>query len=132
MAASTFADDLRAALDPVLVPRGFASGQGEGPQVIFCASYDVLADRHPRLPQIGEQPSGIGACLDLVVTDDGLGHATFRLEGWSLGDSLRHVGLDEQAAGAELAQQRDLTDALDAVASALEDLLTLGADAGTG
>ena len=118
-----FSDDVRAALDPVLVPRGFASGQGDGPQVIFCASYDVLADRHPRLPQIGEQQGGVGACLDLVVTDEDSGHVSFRLEGWSLGDTLRDVGLDDRAAAVDQAQQRDLASALDAVDCALEDLL---------
>jgi len=126
MAASTFSDDVRAALDPVLVPRGFASGQGTGPQVIFCAPYDLLAERHPRLPQIGEQQGGLGACLDLVVTDDGSGQATFRLEGWSLADTLRAVGLDDRAAGVDQEQQRGLAHALGAVATALEDLLTVG------
>jgi hypothetical protein len=124
MAVSTFSDDVRTALDPVLVPRGFASGQGEGPQVIFCASYDVLADRYPRLPQIGEQQLGVGACLDLVVTDEGSGHVSFRLEGISLVDTLRDVGLDDRATAVDQAQQRDLASSLDAVASALEDLLT--------
>jgi hypothetical protein len=124
MAASTFSDDVRAALHPVLVPRGFASGQGAGPQVIFCASYDVLADRHPRLPQIGEQRLGIGACLDLVVTAEDSGHVSFRIEGWTIVDTLRDVGLDDQAAAVDQAQQRDLASALDAVACALEDLLT--------
>jgi hypothetical protein len=123
MAASTFSDDVRAALDPVLVPRGFASGQGDGPQVIFCAPYDLLADRHPRLPQVGEQQRGVGACLDLVVTDDDAGPVTFRLEGWSLADTLREVGLDDRAAGVDKAQQEDLASALHAVAAALEDLL---------
>jgi hypothetical protein len=55
MGRPTFSDDVRARLDPVLVPRGFASGQGDGSQVIFCGSFDELADRFPRLPQVGEQ-----------------------------------------------------------------------------
>jgi hypothetical protein len=126
MAASTFSDDVRAALDPVLVPRGFASGQGEGPQVIFCAPYDLLADRHPRLPQSGEQQRGVGACLDLVVTDDGTGYVSFALEGLPLVDTLREVGLDDQATGVDQAQQRDLANALEAAARALEDLLADG------
>lgn len=40
-----FSDEARAIIDPVVVAHGFASGQGDGSQVIFCASLDELADR---------------------------------------------------------------------------------------
>lgn len=72
-----------AALDPVLVPAGFAAGQyGDhveddedrptGSQVIFCAAHDEISDRHPWLPQADNQERGVGACVDGQAVDDAL------------------------------------------------------------
>lgn len=124
MTALSFADEVRALIDPAVVPHGFASGQGDGGQVIFCASLDELAARFPRLPQVGEQQSGIGACVDLVVTaDDQMNVATVQLEGVPLDDTLRRVGLARRADELRAAMRGDRTSALTGVAAAMRDVL---------
>ena len=70
VAALSFGRVVSAALDPALMPAGFAGGQhgGDGrAQVIFCATHDEFSDRHPFLPQANDQDRGLGACIDLVI-----------------------------------------------------------------
>jgi hypothetical protein len=124
MTVPHFSDEARAIIDPVVVAHGFASGQGDGSQVIFCASLDELADRFPRLPQVGEQERGIGACVDLVLTaDDQMSLATVQLEGMALDETLRRVGLSGRAVELRDAMHGDRTHALNGVATALRDLM---------
>lgn len=124
MTVQRFSDEARAFIDPVVVPRGFASGQGDGAQIIFCAALDELATRFPRLPQVGQQQRGIGACVDLVMTaDDQMNLATVHLEGVSLDETLRRVGLVGRAVEVRDAMHRDRTTAINAVATSLRDLL---------
>lgn len=85
-----------AALDPVLMPAGFAAGQygegGEGgedrstgSQVIFCAAHDEISDLHSWLPQANSQKRDVGACVDLVVEINNQSRVEFiHLEGLSL------------------------------------------------
>ena len=84
-----------AALDPVLVPYGFAPGQAGASagsaQVIWCAGYDEVSAHYPQLPPSGEQERGRGACVDVVLTahDDGTG---WRLTEMALeGHGLAHL-----------------------------------------
>ena len=88
------------ALDPVLVPAGFQGGQygddrGGDIQIIFCAAHDDFSRRHPQLPQANQQQRD-GTCVDLVA-DIGSDGAVGRLdlEGTSVAETLRHVGLVE-------------------------------------
>jgi hypothetical protein len=119
-----FSDEVTSLIDPVVVPRGFASGQGDGGQVIFCAAFDDVADRFPHLPQADQQQRGVGACVDLVLTaDDRMNLASVQLEGTSLEETLRQVGLDVRAIALREAMRGDRTHALAAVASAMRDLL---------
>src|SRR5436305_2034254 len=75
---------LREALEPVLVPIGFQPGQeGEG-QLIFCAGLETLSDAYPGLPQGWNRPTGVGACIDLVVDLSDSGIRGLDLEGRSL------------------------------------------------
>jgi hypothetical protein len=120
----SFSEKVRAVFDPIVVPEGFASGQGDASQVIFCASLDQLAARLPRLPQVGLQPAGSGACVDLVVSADDEGRlASVQLEGISLEDTLRRVGLVGRAVDVGEALRADRGRALTAASSALRDLL---------
>ena len=78
------------ALDPVLVPAGFQTGQyGEGvdAQIIFCGGHDELSDRYPELPQARGTNDNEGfrerggsrtarVCMDLSV--DGVVNETHR------------------------------------------------------
>jgi hypothetical protein len=124
MVVLSFSDEARALIDPVVVPQGFASGQGDGVQVIFCASLDELAARFPRLPQVGKQQRGSGACVDLVLTaGDQTSLATVQLEGMSLDETLRRVGLAGRADELRAAIHGDRTHALSGVAAALRELL---------
>jgi hypothetical protein len=97
MSSPTFADVLRAAIDPVAVPFGFASGQGTHDQTIFCADGDALFAAHPGLPW-DELGGGPGTCTDLVV--DGsirTGVYEARLDGLPLQVLLRAQGRDDEA-----------------------------------
>lgn len=91
-----FARSVAAALDPVLVPVGFAAGQCGDEQAIYCGDHDELSDRFPALPQANAQARGIGCCIDLVVerADDGL---QVSLEGLALTDTLHALELDDDA-----------------------------------
>jgi hypothetical protein len=92
-----FADHLRTAIDPVVVPVGFASGQGSTDQTIFCVDGDTFAAAYPGLPW-DELGGGPGTCTDLVVDGNlaaGLHEA--RLDGIALVDLLRGCGLDGDA-----------------------------------
>ena len=103
-------------LDPVLVPLGFAAAQGGGSQVIFCAAHDELSARFPGLPQAFAQ--GEGGCIDLVIdgTDDDL---VVHLEGPSLAETLRSVGLHEDA----VAVTRLRSDEVDHAVTVLAEVL---------
>ena len=92
-----FARSVGAALDPVLVPEGFAAGQCGNDQAIYCGGHDELSDRFPALPQSNAQARGLGCCIDLVVdrVDKGL---QVSLEGLALTDTLHAIALDEDAA----------------------------------
>ncbi|MFC3688193.1 hypothetical protein [Aquipuribacter hungaricus] len=90
---------LRAAVDAVLVPRGFAAGQGgadgtEG-QIVWCAAADELAARAPALPTSREPPDGWrGRCTDLVV-DLAVADGSWCITGVSLeGQHLDRVLVD--------------------------------------
>lgn len=123
-----------AALDPVLVPAGFAAGQygdhgdgGEdrptGSQVIFCAAHDELSDLHPWLPQADSQERGVGACVDLVVDIDDQSRVEFiHLEGLSLEETLRRVGRPADADALARVDGQAVEDALPVVASVLKRL----------
>lgn len=91
-----FAAATRAALDHVLVREGFAAGQGDGTQVIYCANHDDISDRFPRLPQASAQPRGRGCCIDLVIDQQNSG-LQLHLEGERLSDTLQTLGLDDAA-----------------------------------
>jgi hypothetical protein len=123
----SFCDEVRAVIDPIVLPLGFTCGQAGGSQVIFCAALDEFATRFPRLPQAGEQQRGTGACVDLVVTadDDRMEIASVRLEGTPLEEALRGVGLAEHADAVHNALSGDLTGALNVVASALRHLFVI-------
>ena len=87
------------ALDPVLVPHGFAPGQSGSGQVVFCAGHDDLGDRVPRLPQANAQTAGSGCCIDFVVERSDRGPVLWMdLEGAPLAGTLRVLGLDDDAA----------------------------------
>ena len=124
MTVLSFSDEVRAVTDPVVIPAGFASGQGEGSQVIFCAALDELAARFPRLPQVRELQPGTGACVDLVVNaDDQMRLATVQLEGMPLEETLRQVGLAGRAVEVRNAMHGDRANGLHDLATALRDLL---------
>ena len=95
-----FALSVSAALDPVLVPEGFAAGQCGDTQAIYCAGHDELSDRFPALPQSNAQVRGRGCCIDLVVDLAGDGvHVS--LEGLPLTETLLAVQLYDDAAVAK-------------------------------
>lgn len=89
-----FERSVGAVLDPVLVPMGFAAAQAGATQATFCAGHDELSERFPRLPQAFAQ--GSGGCIDLVV-DRADRDLVVRLEGPSLVETLRELGLHEDA-----------------------------------
>lgn len=90
-------------LNPVLVPAGFAAGQGgfDGAvgtgQVIFCAAQDDLSRRFPLLPHVWEPEPGAGRCVDLVVTVDAASIRGVALEGQPLAETLRATGQQDLA-----------------------------------
>lgn len=123
-----------AALDPVLMPAGFAAGQygegGEGgedrstgSQVIFCAAHDEISDLHSWLPQANSQKRDVGACVDLVVEINNQSRVEFiHLEGLSLEETLRHVGRAADADALARVDGQALDDALPVVTSVLKRL----------
>ncbi len=119
----TFSDVLRAALDPVGVPVGFASGQGEHDQTIVCGDTARLVTSHPGLPwdELGTEP---GRCLDLVVDGDRRrGVTEVRLDGMPLPGLLRSHGLEQQADALDTVIGRPVEDAAPQVAAAFAALL---------
>ena len=100
----SFGDLVRAQLDELLVPLGFASGQGDSGQIIFCAPAgpEVLRKHFPRAGFIAEQfPAAGGGCLDFIVEGDLRdGIADVRLEGHALSEVLARAGVLD---GAQLA-----------------------------
>lgn len=97
---------VRAALDPLLVPLGFAPGQGGGgddADIIWCAAYTDFKRRFPTLPQATEQDDiGEHACVDLTARLS-LGRLSeVDLEAQPLMETLRAVGLLAESQQAEL------------------------------
>ncbi|WP_298989776.1 hypothetical protein [uncultured Pseudokineococcus sp.] len=94
---------LQVGVDAVLVPRGFAAGQGgagdERAQVIWCAAAGDLAARFPGLPTSREPAGGwTTMCTDLVV------ELALAAGDWCLaGVSLEGHDLDQVLAGLGLA-----------------------------
>lgn len=121
-----FARSVSAALDPVLVPQGFAAGQCGDDQAIYCAGHDELSDRFPALPQSNDQDRGLGCCVDLVVdrVGDGL-HVS--PEVMSLADTLQALGLDDDAAAVDGLAGVPLDAALGALADILPRLFRAAA-----
>ncbi|MEJ5868004.1 hypothetical protein WDV85_09665 [Pseudokineococcus sp. 5B2Z-1] len=102
---------LQVGVDGVLVPRGFAAGQGGGAgderaQVIWCAAASDLATRFPGLPTSSEPAGGwTTMCTDLVV-DLALAAgdwclAGVSLEGHDLDQVLADMGLVDAAQRAD-------------------------------
>jgi hypothetical protein len=127
MTDPTFADVLRAAIDPVAARFGFASGQGMHDQTIFCADGDALFAAHPGLPW-DELGGGPGTCTDLVI--DGsirTGVYEARLDGLPLQVLLRAQGLDAEATALDAVIGTSAQAAAPVVASSLAELLTVTA-----
>jgi hypothetical protein len=122
-----FASSVGTALDPVLVPLGFAPGQCGEDQAIFCAAYDVLGDRFPGLPQSGAQQRGAGCCIDLVV-DRAHPGLDVHLEGPSLSATLRALGLDDEAAAVDGLSGAPLDEALQTLTDVLPRLFRAAGD----
>ena len=121
-----FALSVSAALDPVLVPEGFAAGQCGDTQAIYCAGHDELSDRFPALPQSNAQVRGRGCCIDLVVDLAGDGvHVS--VEGLPLTETLLAVRLCDDAAVAATFRDAPLGVALPALAEILPRLFRAAA-----
>ena len=127
-------DLVRAALEPVLLPRGFAPAQGGSSdgalEVTWCAGYDALAARFPGLPSAGRQRVDVGACVDVVLTARRDG-TTWRLvsvelEGQDLASCLHHVGDGTAATRATALDGAALEPAVDALRELLDLLFVLG------
>jgi hypothetical protein len=121
-----FAGRTTSALDGVLVPEGFAAGQGGDTQVIYCASHDELSDRFPRFPQANAQPRGLGCCIDLVVRSRETGFEV-DFESVSLSDTLRVLDLEEAAGSVDQFAQEPLTTALATLVEVLPQLFRASA-----
>lgn len=121
-----FARSVSAALDPILIPEGFAAGQCGESQAIYCGSHDELSDRHPALPQSNAQTRGLGCCIDLVVdrVEDGL---QVSLEGVALTDTLRNLNLYNDAATVDMLAGVPFDTALRALAAILPRLFRAAA-----
>ena len=120
---------MRSALDPVLVSVGFLAGQGDdqqdaGGQVIWCIRHEALTSRHPLLPQ-ADTDDVPGRCDDLVI-DVGADGTFDRLdlEGMSLADTLRQVGLDAHAEAVSRVRARPVADGLRVLDAALRELFS--------
>lgn len=111
------------ALDPVLVPHGFAAGQSGSDQVVFCAGHDDLSDRFPRLPQANAQTPGSGCCIDFVVERNDHGVLWMDLEGAPLAGTLQVLRLDDDAATLDRIAGAPLDTALPVLADVLTRML---------
>ena len=116
-----FAGTTTSLLDSVLVREGFAAGQRGDSQVIYCVGHDQLSDRFPRLPQADAQPRGLGCCIDLVITNGEAG-LEVTIEGESLADTLRVLGLDDAAGDVDGFAEKPLTTALATLVEILTQL----------
>lgn len=124
----------RAALEPVLLPRGFAPAQGGSPDgelgITWCATYDDLAERLPHLPSSGEQPVGVGACVDVLLSarHDGTVWRLLdvALEGRDLASCLDRVSDRSAAARARNVQGTELEPALKELGELLDLLFVPG------
>ena len=90
-----------AALDPVLVPRGFAAGQigtwATGAGVTFCTPYRAFRERFGALRDVPADDAEPWWCTDVVVDVRGGRLDEARLDGCGLEDLLRAVGRDDLA-----------------------------------
>ena len=101
MGSTSHGRAVSAALDPILVPAGFAAAQysenaedGWRPsQVIFCADAEELSSRYPWLPQAVDYDPEHDMCFDLIVsvTNDGT-IDDVELEVRALEWTLREIG----------------------------------------
>lgn len=125
---------VRAAVEPVLAPRGFAAAQagwsGGELGVTWCAGHDDLAARFPGLPSSQEQPVGVGACVDVVLTARHDGSAwrlsAAEVEGAALAACLDRVGDRAAAARAGALDGAELEPAASALRELLDLLFVLG------
>ena len=120
-----------AALDPILVPAGFAAAQyGENAtetwpknQIIFCAGAEELSDRYPWLPQSANYDPEHDACFDLIVALNPAGSIDYvELEVVTLEATLRHVGRTADADTAARLTGAPLLEALPVVQQLLPRL----------
>ncbi|ROP42899.1 hypothetical protein [Pseudokineococcus lusitanus] len=127
---------LRAGVDAVLVPRGFAPGQvgsdDRSGQMIWCAAADELAARFPALPTSREPEEGwstrcTDVVLDVAVVDGHWLLTGVDLEEHRLDRALAHVGLSGPAREAAALVGSPVGDS----ASSLPALLTRLLDAST-
>ncbi|MFH7324286.1 hypothetical protein [Aeromicrobium sp. HA] len=127
-----FADRVRAALDPLLEPAGFARGQGDGADdgVIYCAAHDEFSARFPALPQAYEDGDEEWACTDLVL--DFGERFTARLEGLSLRETFHALQLHGDAAEAASWEEATREEALEQLPRLLTRLLEAGASGARG
>lgn len=98
-------------IDPVLMGTGFCPSQGgrppepgaagiaeatswpgQGASLLWCAAYDDLQVRQPRLPQANDQDAGSGCCVDLMIEVDPGGYLTRAdLKGYTLSKTFGAV-----------------------------------------
>lgn len=94
------------ALDPLLVSLGFAAGQGRGAfnslggfGVTYCTGQAEFAERFPWMPQAATDYDPEGwECADVIV--DGSSSGVIEnvwIEAYSLEETFRELGLDEEA-----------------------------------
>lgn len=95
--------DVKAVLDPVLMPLGFSWGQGDADdpdgQIIWCAAFDEFAAAFPWLPQSVPdfEPSG-HECVDLIAELSGGHLVALNLEGPAVDETFRVIGQADDAA----------------------------------
>lgn len=91
-------------------------------QIIFCAGHDEFSDRYPQLPQSNHEESG-GTCVDLVVAVRADGTlAGLDLEGTSIKETLRHIGLMADSEAVARVEGRSVTESLPVIEAALRRL----------
>jgi len=122
----SFSAQVIAALDPLLLPAGFARGQmaGDDERVIYCAAHDEFSERFPALPQANQQLDLDGACVDLEL-DFEVGIAA-ELEGLSLRETFLALGLEREAAEAASWENASRGEALNGLPGLLTRLLEVG------